>query len=415
MADQTSKRSLLSSTSSASHPSITNTLASSTGSASTFEQPSIEVQALREVRASNSWFRSRVFDISESSAFSNVILCAILINTVLMYLETINDFQRKYAYYLAVVDQCLLGIYILEAGIKIFAWRTKYFKSAWNLFDFLIVIVSIFTWLAPYFLTSGLDFNVRIFRLFRVFRAIRALRSVRVLRTIKFLRSLQMIISTVLKSITAMSNIALLTFILMYFFSVLGTTLFRWTDPVRFESIFSTMFRMVQLMAQDSWSDIYTDQQTSNMGLNWYLNVAVFIMSFILINLLIAVLINNLQSARQRSRYRRKLKKRMEEEAGMLDLDNDNTDKLEELDEEHDAKKLTEEEKMLEDLLFEEKYGISNYYPPNLPEREKQLLSQYYSQLSSLELNQLTYQRHQKVLDDMVDLCLTQKDVSILS
>ena len=56
------------------------------------------------------------------------------------------------------------------------------------------------------------------------------------------------------------------------------------------------------------------------------------------------------------------------------------------------------------DNLVEEEQGIDNYYPPNLSKRQKELLSTYFMHLASLELNKGLYQKHQKVLDDLVDL-----------
>jgi hypothetical protein len=60
---------------------------------------------------------------------------------------------------------------------------------------------------------------------------------------------------------------------------------------------------------------------------------------------------------------------------------------------------------LLQEGIVEEDVGIDNYYSPNLPSRVKELLSSYYMLLGSLELNQIMYEKQQKVLDDLVDLC----------
>jgi hypothetical protein len=53
--------------------------------------------------------------------------------------------------------------------------------------------------------------------------------------------------------------------------------------------------------------------------------------------------------------------------------------------------------------IFEEGIGLDNYYPTNLSARTKILKTDYFMLLPSLEQNCDSYQRQQKLLDDLVD------------
>jgi len=41
------------------------------------------------------------------------------------------------------INYCFLGIFVLEATIKLIAFGFRYFKDKWNVFDFIIVLASI--------------------------------------------------------------------------------------------------------------------------------------------------------------------------------------------------------------------------------------------------------------------------------
>ena len=88
-----------------------------------------------------SWSAPRkfVFSIVANSWFSNSILCVIVFNTLLITFQTVASLNMRYSYYFNVIDNFLLGIYIWELLLKLFAYRSAFHKSGWNLFDAFIV------------------------------------------------------------------------------------------------------------------------------------------------------------------------------------------------------------------------------------------------------------------------------------
>lgn len=364
---------------------------SSIGSASSAE--SIDLNLVDQI-SSGSWLRSTIYDITQSSTFSNFILIVILANTICLSLETVKVIRKAFGWYLTIADCCFLGVYILECALKLFSWRLRYFKSAWNLFDFIIVIVSIITWIIPYYLTSAISFNVRIFRLLRIFRAVKAFRSIRVLRAISFLRSLQIIISTVLKSIPAMGNIVLMAGLFLYMFAIIGTVCYRDIDSRRFGGLGPSLFRLFQMMTLDHWSEIYKQNENQSWSMYYFVVIVIIVECFIFLNLFVAVIVNNLQSSRDKLNVKRRKKKKEGDDYLFGDQFGISQSTLSSKTSDH----------LLDDGIFEGDIGVDNYYSPNLPSTTKGLFSQYFMLLASLELNQLMYQKQQKVLDDLVDL-----------
>ncbi|ORZ34504.1 hypothetical protein BCR44DRAFT_1461840 [Catenaria anguillulae PL171] len=177
-----------------SHSGI-GTMASSTGATSINTAASLYLQAgLLEAH----WSRRFTFTLVTSNAFGSMILSVILLNTAVLAIQSTPYVSMNYGWYLSLLDQVFLGIYLMETLSKLFVFRWTYFKNSWNMFDFIIVLTSVVT----FALTS-----LSIVRLFRIFRTLRAIRSLRALRAISFLKSLQIIVEALLSSLPAMSSI----------------------------------------------------------------------------------------------------------------------------------------------------------------------------------------------------------------
>ena len=82
------------------------------------------------------------------------------------------------------MNRVFIVIFILEAAIKITAYLGKYWKSGHNIFDFLIVVVSVLELiLERYSNTPGLNV-ISFFRIFRIGRVLRLVKSAKQLRVI---------------------------------------------------------------------------------------------------------------------------------------------------------------------------------------------------------------------------------------
>ena len=83
-------------------------------------------------------------------------------------------------------------IFLLEAIIKITAFKGEYFRESWNRFDFFIVAVSVIDTIVTLFIDFPLLVVLQLFRIFRIGR---------VVRLIKKAKSLKIIFSTFVMTI----------------------------------------------------------------------------------------------------------------------------------------------------------------------------------------------------------------------
>ena len=78
------------------------------------------------------------------SRFINIfITLVILINAITLGLETSEELVSKIGNMLIYVDKIALSIFVIELLIKLFVYRLSFFKSGWNVFDTLIVLISL--------------------------------------------------------------------------------------------------------------------------------------------------------------------------------------------------------------------------------------------------------------------------------
>jgi voltage-gated sodium channel len=193
----------------------------------------------------------------ESNIFDNFIIIVIIFSAILIGIETEPSIYKANASLFHFIDVLILSIFTIEIIIKIGVHGNKpwkYFMDPWNLFDFVIVIVS----LLPFILTNGHEDTHAIagLRIIRVFRVLRALRAFRILRLITHLKPLQLIVDTLIKSIPSLIYIIGLLGILFYLYAVIGHFLFSKYDPIHFGDLGSsllTLFQSILEIGLDLW------------------------------------------------------------------------------------------------------------------------------------------------------------------
>ncbi|KAJ3372663.1 Cation channel sperm-associated protein 1 [Allomyces arbusculus] len=288
--------------------SLDSGMASSTWSSTartTATADAMSVAALTQLAESH-WLRWHCYVVVQAGSFNYCILAVILLNTVLLAVQSTPGVNMNYGWYLGLLDQAFLGVYLMEMLVKLYVFRLVYFKSGWNLFDFAIVVTSIAVFLLPVVADAAISFNPKIIRLLRVFRAFRAMRSLRALRAISFLKSLQVIVEALLASVPAMSSIIALTALILYIFAVIGRVLYSKVDPHHFGTLARSMFWMFSLTTQDSWSDIWRKNKAQAPEIFFFLFFFLVIETYVFLNLFVAVIVSNLDAAnRKMDRLRR--------------------------------------------------------------------------------------------------------------
>ncbi|KAL7748045.1 Cation channel sperm-associated protein 1 [Sorochytrium milnesiophthora] len=344
--------------------------------------------------ATSSLLGRLLIPVIQSRAFNNIILLVIVCNTAVIALQSTVYIRNNYGWYLDLIDNSLLGVYMTEAALKLMAFGRSYFRSYWNVFDFVIVAVSFVSNLLPGLVVGNTHNFTQILRLLRIFRA---LRSLRVLRTVAFFESLQLVVKTFLNSIPAMTSIGVLSLL------VLWRTLYGPIDPARFGTIPRALFCLFSVLTLNNWSDIWHTNMQQDSTIFIYLFVFILLEAFIFLNLFVAVIVTNLASS-YRSKFARRL--REETKAGSIPM------RLEDSKHRMAAETTTHKGDNVANALFGGGGGdngdVSHYYPPNMPIRQKELVAEYLRLLATLDYSRLVYERQNSMLSDLVEL-LTQE------
>ena len=220
----------------------------------------------------------------DGKLFQGVILVVIIINSIILGLQTFPAVTASIGGLLEILDSICLGIFIFEMLLKMIAYKFfGYFKSGWNWFDFIIIITSVLSGLAV--LSS-----IRILRVFRVFRSLKSLRGFKMISSLK---PLQVIIAAIGRSIPGISWTALLLIIIYYIFSIIGVTQFGETFPEWFGDIPKAMYTLFQVMTLESWSMGISRPVMEAFDYAWaYFVPFVLISSFVMMNVVVGIVVN---------------------------------------------------------------------------------------------------------------------------
>lgn len=232
--------------------------------------------------------RAQVARFIESDRTVSFIIVLILINAVTLGLETNAGLMERYGSFLVWLDTTILVVFTLELLLKLYAYRLDFFRSGWNLFDLVIVVIA---WVPA----SG------------PFAVLRALRVLRVLRLLSVVPQMRRVISAIGHSIPGMLSVIGVLSILFYVSAVLTTKLFgQHPDPqlhAWFGSIGSSAYTLFQVMTLESWSMGIVRPVMVHYPWAWIFFVPfIIITSFAVLNLFIGIIVDAMQMVQQENR-----------------------------------------------------------------------------------------------------------------
>lgn len=214
----------------------------------------------------------------ESTRVQYVITALIIVNAIILGLETSPTVVAAVGPLLSALDHGILAVFVVELVLRIGYRRAAFFRDGWSLFDLVVVAIA----LAP---TSD------------SLAVLRALRVLRVLRLITVLPRLKMIVQALLSSLPGLGMIMLLQGLIFYVGSVVSTKLFAAQFPEWFGSIGASLYTLFQVMTLESWSMGIVRPVMEKFPLAWVFFVPfILIATFTMLNLFIAVIVNAMQS-----------------------------------------------------------------------------------------------------------------------
>uniref|UniRef100_A0A3B4ZB52 Sodium channel protein n=1 Tax=Stegastes partitus TaxID=144197 RepID=A0A3B4ZB52_9TELE len=196
-----------------------------------------------------------IFDFTTKQAFDIVIMVLIWLNMVAMMVETADQSPKKanILYYINVV---FIVAFTGECLLKMISLRQYYFTSGWNIFDFIVVILSIL----GMFLSKLIE---QYFVSPTLFRVVRLARIGRVLRLIKSAKGIRTLLFALMMSLPALFNIGLLLFLVMFIYAIFGMSNFAYVkrergidDLFNFETFGNSMICLFQITTSGGWDGL---------------------------------------------------------------------------------------------------------------------------------------------------------------
>ncbi|XP_075415536.1 sodium channel protein type 4 subunit alpha [Tenrec ecaudatus] len=196
-----------------------------------------------------------VYDLVMRQVFDITIMILICLNMVTMMVET--DDQSKFKVdVLYYINMAFIVVFTGECVLKMIALRQYYFTVGWNIFDFVVVILSI----------AGLALSDLIQKYFvspTLFRVIRLARIGRVLRLIRGAKGIRTLLFALMMSLPALFNIGLLLFLVMFIYSIFGMSNFAYVkkesgidDMFNFETFGNSIICLFEITTSAGWDGL---------------------------------------------------------------------------------------------------------------------------------------------------------------
>jgi len=233
------------------------------------------------VSASFETWRDRLERLRSHKAFELTVITIIVVSALLIGAKTYEEEVSRFQAVMLWLDVAVTVFFLVEILIRMAAEKRlrDFFRKGWNIFDFLIVTVS----LIP------LDDSemVLLARLLRIFR---------VLRLVSMIPELRMLIAALFKSIPRMGYVVLLMFIIFYIYGALGSFLFASVDEKLWGNISLAMLTLFQVATFESWATAVLYPTMEHYPYAWiYFLTFIFLNAFIFLNMMIGIVLDVMQ------------------------------------------------------------------------------------------------------------------------
>lgn len=213
----------------------------------------------------------------ESKAIQNFIIAVILLNGLVLGLETSDALMERAGGFLLLVDKLCLIVFIIEILLKLAAYRLHFWRNGWNWFDFFVVAIALAPGAGPW-------------------SVLRSLRILRVLRLLTVMPQLRKVVAAFVHAIPGLSGVIVVMAVFFYTMGVLATNLFGEVFPQWFGSLGASLFSLFQVMTLESWSMGIVRPVMEVFPWAWAFFVPfIIIATFTILNLFIGIIVSTMQ------------------------------------------------------------------------------------------------------------------------
>lgn len=217
----------------------------------------------------------------QSAIWERTIVVLILINAVVLGLETSPSVVGQLGGSLRLIDNIIIAIFTVEITLRIIACGRSFWRDGWSVFDFAIVAIA----LMP--ATGG-------------FSVLRSLRIIRALRLISTVKSMRRVMTGMLRAIPSMGAVVALLTLIFYVCAVISTKLYGTQHPEIFGTLGRSFYSLFQVMTLEGWADNFVNPVLTTHPLAWiFFILFMLVTSFTVLNLFIGIIVDAMQSEQE--------------------------------------------------------------------------------------------------------------------
>lgn len=216
--------------------------------------------------------------VIENPRIQHFIIVLIIINAVLLGLETSPSVMNEWGVFILALDKLILMLFVVEIVLRLYVYRLKFWRDPWSVFDFTVVAIALIPASGP-------------------FAVLRALRVLRVLRLLTMVPSMRRVVGALLSAVPGLGSIGVMLLIFYYVFAVIATNLFGDSYPEWFGGLGNSFYTLFQIMTLESWSMGIVRPIMESYPYAWMFFVPfIMVATFTMLNLFIAIIVSAMQS-----------------------------------------------------------------------------------------------------------------------
>jgi voltage-gated sodium channel len=226
----------------------------------------------------------RLARLVDSDRFASAIAVVIVVNAVILGLETYPAIMAEYGDLLALLNGICFGVFVVELVLRIASYGRNigaFFRNGWNVFD-LIVIGAVFI--------PGVREEAQLLRLLRL---------ARIVRLVRYLPDARILLLTVIKSIPSLFSMVVLTVLLLFIYGMVGWSMFGEALPQSWGTISRSMLTLFILLTLENFPTYLEQAEPISPYAVVFFVSYVLIAAFVVFNLLIGIVIGAMERARE--------------------------------------------------------------------------------------------------------------------
>jgi voltage-gated sodium channel len=213
--------------------------------------------------------------LRNNKAFEFIVITVIILSALEIGAKTfpLEPWQVAITQYM---DVFITLFFLIEILIRFIAEPRKkdFFKSAWNVFDTLVVLIS----LIPID-ESEMALLARLIRIFRV------------LRMVSIVPELRVLINSLMIALPRLGYVVLLMFVIFYIYGAVGSVMFQDINSDLWGNIAISMLTLFRVMTFEDWTDVmYETMDHHPMSWIFYISF-IFFTAFAFLNMVIGIVV----------------------------------------------------------------------------------------------------------------------------